>query len=195
MTPFYGQKKNAPAPHVPRVLGECWNTNAYTKTIRAACVRAGVDPWGSNRLRHTFGTEDTAEVYANETAACLLSIYDASVPYTYDPYTYPDNVSTANQAFMDGHYKQQMEFTLEETSDLRIGLRHFAPTVYDWACVDNFKLVYVKKKGTGIIDNGQLTIDNGVIYNLSGQQIVNGKSSNRKLPRGVYIVNGKKRVI
>ena len=34
-----------------------------------------------------------------------------------------------------------------------------------------------------------------VVFNLSGQQIVNGKSSNRQLPRGIYIVGGKKVVI
>ena len=99
---------------------------------------------------------------------------------------------------MDGHYKQQMEFTLEETTDLRVGLRHFTPTVYDWACVDNFKLVYVTDDATRIntIDNRLQTTDSShSVYDLSGRQIVNGKSSNRKLPRGVYINNGKKIVI
>ena len=144
-------------------------------------------------LRHTFGTEDTAEVYANEQATNLLSIYDDSVPYTYDPYTYPDNVTTANQAFQAGYYQQQMEFTLEETSDLRIGMRHFTPTVFDWACVDNFSLIYVMDNSTGIstIGKGQST---NAIYNLSGQ-MVNGKWSKGKLPKGVYIVNGKKVII
>lgn len=144
-------------------------------------------------LRHTFGTEDTAEVYANEQATNLLSIYDDSVPYTYDPYTYPDNVTTANQAFQAGYYQQQMEFTLEETTDLRIGMRHFTPTVFDWACVDNFSLIYVMDNSTGIstIAKGQST---NAIYNLSGQ-MVNGKWSKGKLPKGVYIVNGKKVII
>ena len=32
----------------------------------------------------------------------------------------------------------------------------------------------------------------GAVYNLAGQQIVNSKSSNRKLPRGINIINGKK---
>jgi hypothetical protein len=32
----------------------------------------------------------------------------------------------------------------------------------------------------------------GAVYNLAGQQIVNCKSSNRKLPRGIYIKNGRK---
>ena len=35
---------------------------------------------------------------------------------------------------------------------------------------------------------------NGKYYDLSGRQIVNGKSVNGKLPRGVYIRNGKKMV-
>lgn len=32
------------------------------------------------------------------------------------------------------------------------------------------------------------------IYDLSGRQIVNHKSSNRKLPKGIFIKNGKKRI-
>ena len=59
---------------------------------------------------------------------------------------------------------------------------------------------YAKKDPTGIeaIDNGQLTIDNsanGGIFDLSGRKIVNGTSVNGKLPKGIYIVNGRKVVI
>ena len=54
-TPIYGKRKDAP--HVPRVLGERWDSHAYGHTIRAACRKAGVAPWGANRLRHAFGTE------------------------------------------------------------------------------------------------------------------------------------------
>jgi len=42
-------------------------------------------------------------------------------------------------------------------------------------------------------DNAEMTNDN--IYDLQGRQIVNGKSINSKLPKGMYIVNGKKVVI
>ncbi len=53
---------------------------------------------------------------------------------------------------------------------------------------------------TGIVsmDNGQWIKDNGqddVWYDLSGRKIVNGKASNGKLPKGVYIRNGRKEVI
>ncbi|MBR6031424.1 MAG: carbohydrate binding domain-containing protein [Bacteroidaceae bacterium] len=148
-------------------------------------------------LRHTFGTEDTAEVYANEHATNLLSIYDASVPYTYDPYNYPDNVSTANNAFLAGHYKQTMEFALEEASDLRIGLRHFTPTVYDWACVDNFKLIYVTDNATRIeeVYNEKQGMGTSAVYDISGRRVATSASSAPALPKGVYIINGKKVVI
>lgn len=149
-------------------------------------------------LRHTSGTEGTAEIYANEHAVDMLSLYDASVPYTYDPYTYPDNVTSANNAFQAGNYQQSMEFTLNATTDLRIGLRNFVPTVQDWACVDNFSLIYMKDDDTGIetIDNEQLIIDNS-IYDLSGRKVANGQSSmvHGQLKKGVYILNGKKTVI
>ena len=141
-------------------------------------------------LRHTLGTEGTAEVYANSQSVNLLSIFDDSAPYTYEPYTYPDNVTTANNAFQAGYYQQMMEFTLDETSDLRIGLRNYTPTVFDWACVDNFSLIYMKDDDTGISSIGnKRTMDNSA-YNISGQKMANGK-----LPKGIYIVNGKKIVI
>ena len=55
VTPVYGERKQDP--HTPRVLGARWTTDAYSKTIRAACGRAKVSPWGANRLRHAFATE------------------------------------------------------------------------------------------------------------------------------------------
>lgn len=44
-------------PHCPRKVGTEWNTQSYGKSIAAACARAGVPRWGSNRLRHAFATE------------------------------------------------------------------------------------------------------------------------------------------
>ena len=68
-TPFYGRAKGAP--RVPRVLGERWTTDAYTKTIRAACGKAKITPWGANRLRHTFGTE-VRRAFGLEAARAVL---------------------------------------------------------------------------------------------------------------------------
>jgi integrase len=44
-------------PHAVRVPRNHWDTCSYTKTIHAACDRAGIDRWGANRLRHAFATE------------------------------------------------------------------------------------------------------------------------------------------
>ena len=40
-----------------RKLNPRWDVCAYTRTIRKACRRAGIDPWAANRLRHAFATE------------------------------------------------------------------------------------------------------------------------------------------
>jgi hypothetical protein len=47
--------------------------------------------------------------------------------------------------------------------------------------------MFIDGIATGIeaIDNGQLTMDNGVIYNLAGQRV-------NKAQKGLFIVNGKK---
>lgn len=69
-----------------------------------------------------------------------------------------------------------------------------------------FKLNLDESDATGVrlMDDGESKMDNSV-YNLQGRKVENGKSVNRKLPKGVYIVqpaegrmqgkNGKKVVI
>ena len=48
--------------------------------------------------------------------------------------------------------------------------------------------------GIEAIDNGQLTIDNSPVYNLNGQRVESSKLNvqSSKLPKGIYIQNGKK---
>ncbi len=36
--------------------GEAWTTQSYGRAVKEACIRGGIEPWGVNRLRHTFGT-------------------------------------------------------------------------------------------------------------------------------------------
>ena len=81
VTPIDGKQRTAP--HGPRVLGGCWTTDAYTKTIRAAGMKAGITPWGANRLRHAFGTEvrrafglDAARAVLGHTnGGCITDVY------------------------------------------------------------------------------------------------------------------------
>ena len=37
--------------------GEEWSTDSYTSALGKAARRAGLEPWGANRLRHAFATE------------------------------------------------------------------------------------------------------------------------------------------
>jgi hypothetical protein len=154
-------------------------------------------------LRHMQEAETDVEVYAATiegiqiqdcAATPMLSLYDSSVPYTYEPYSYPDNVTTANQAFVDGHYVQHLDFELSSTRDLRIGLRRFSPAVYDWTCCDNFRLIY-KDNTSGIVDDVKYKSPNApsAVYDLMGRRVsiskLNLSHSNRK---GIYIVGDKK---
>ena len=58
--------------------------------------------------------------------------------------------------------------------------------------LDEVKIVQAKPDGIESVDNGQRTKDNeaDAIFDLSGRQMVNGK-----LPRGLYIKNGRKIVV
>lgn len=82
VTPFYGSKKDNHDLHTPRELSEAWCTNAYTKTIYAACRRANIANWGANRLRHAFATEvrrqfglDAAKAVLGHTEGTVTDIY------------------------------------------------------------------------------------------------------------------------
>ncbi|MCR5819566.1 MAG: hypothetical protein K6F94_01250 [Bacteroidaceae bacterium] len=157
-------------------------------------------------LRHNDGEESLAEVYvqtqtataAGQTSVQMYSLFDSAQGYTYDPYTFPDNVATAAEAFGAGRYRQQMEFTLDETSDLRIGIRNFRPSVYDWACVDNLKLKYSRNNENSIAypEEENITSANrpSGIYDLCGRRLSAGNSSslNKSLPKGIYIIGGRK---
>jgi Leucine-rich repeat (LRR) protein len=49
--------------------------------------------------------------------------------------------------------------------------------------------------GISLTEEGRSQMEDGAIYNLAGQKIVNSQWSNGKLPRGIYIVGGRKVVI
>ncbi len=48
-----------------------WDTAAYGRTVRMACVRACIEPFGVNRIRHAFGTEVRRKFGLEATRAAL----------------------------------------------------------------------------------------------------------------------------
>jgi hypothetical protein len=115
----------------------------------------------------------------------MQSIYSAD-GYTFSPYNYPDNVATAETAFNNGDYLQQMDFQLDQTTDLRIGIRKFTPCINDWMCCDNFRLFYIGDDPTGIKTTDYSPADNGKTYDLNGRII------SQPVSHGIIIRNGKK---
>ena len=137
---------------------------------------------------HGNGTEElNAILFANDESLPIMSIFDSSTAenYTLSPYTYPDNVAQANQAFNTlGLYTNKLQTTVTDGT-LNIGIYNYESVNSDWCCFDNFRLTYLGpdtrvssvKQGTGRWPHD--------IYNLHGQRV-------SKPGKGVYIVGGKK---
>lgn len=166
---------------------------------RAGAIAEAYAAWQSNResaLR--------AEIYASDPESgvdngsiLVHSLYD-SEKYTYSPYTYPDNLITASTALnsTDGSYTNMLEFTLQEPSDVRIGIRNTNMIQLDWTAFDNFRLYYVGLP-TSIRQLDEKPVVDNRIYDLSGRAVGVDSSSAaiHTLPSGIYIINGKKVVI
>ena len=147
------------------------------------------------------GTEQLrAELYVNDVAQPFMSLFDESVPYTYSPYTYPDNVWTAHSAFnIDGEYAaNEVEYKLEQRGDLRLGIVKDEHKTNDWTCFDNFRL-YFKALPTAIREMTGTSVDGPVdVYTVSGVKVRSGVASGKVvdgLAEGIYIVGGRKVVV
>ena len=144
-------------------------------------------------------TARNARLYADEESVPLMRIGTGG-------YAKPANSQfAACQAFSQGDYADNSVAVSVTNGTLRIGVRSATTTGKDWTCFDHFRLAYIGDPAwTGIetMDDGRRMMDEGAIYkqgstivNLAGQKIANGKSSNGKLPRGIYITNGRKMVM
>lgn len=150
---------------------------------------------------HNNGTERLqALLYMNEQSQPFLSLYDASAPYTYSPYTYPDGVSDADRAFnTDGAYTgNAVECTLNEAGTLRIGVRKTAATSADWNCFDNFRLQYLG--GTDGISAAPAQPNDAPVdvFTVDGVLLrhqVKAQTATDGLPTGIYLVGHEKRVV
>jgi len=63
-------------------LNETYDTAAYGRAIARACVKAGVEKWSPNQLRHLFATH-VREVYGLEAAQVCLGHSNANVTQIY----------------------------------------------------------------------------------------------------------------
>jgi hypothetical protein len=56
-------------------------------------------------------------------------------------------------------------------------------------------MFFSNTSGIQQMENSESKMENSPVYDLSGRKIVNRKSVNRKLPKGIYIVGGRKVVV
>ncbi|MCO6043326.1 site-specific integrase [Aeoliella sp. ICT_H6.2] len=65
-----------------RKPGNCYNSASYARAIHRACIKAKVEPWSPNRLRHAAATEvrkrfglEAAQVYLGHSQAKVTEVY------------------------------------------------------------------------------------------------------------------------
>lgn len=181
-------------------VAEYWNTNfdfhqtlmglpegnyelSVTAFFRMADIYTAMAAWNSGSY------QSNAMLYAGTCETPVMSLYDASAQgYTQSPYTYPDNVTAANEAFNDkGYYVNTLNFTLDKETDLTIGIRKEAYNYSDWCCFDNFKLRYLgASTGVAGLQDGQGGGESRW-YQLNGKTVPGEPAAH-----GIYVRQGKK---
>ena len=111
----------------------------------------------------------------------------------------PDTKASAAAYFGKGRYDNELLFSIDETTDLKIGVK-FTSTTIDktahWTVIDNFRLY---SYGSSTPEEDEPTKlpsvevgsegSDSVVYNIFGQKVAD---SLEDLPRGLYISGGKK---
>ncbi len=150
---------------------------------RAGSINAGYKAW-KNNASSTYN----AQLYANGATTPLPNLYSSSA-YTYNPYTYPDNLKQASSALNNAsaYAPVSVNFDLNEGQSLRMGILKQAIVSADWVAYDHFQLYYVG--GTTGVANISSDPSSGYIYDLHGRLV---RKSLIDMPKGVYIFKGKK---
>ena len=83
LAPYFEKCNEDPTRHLfTNRKGEPHKVNAYGAAVKLACVKAGVEPWSPNQLRHAGGTEIRAK-YGLETAKIVLGHTDTKTTEIY----------------------------------------------------------------------------------------------------------------
>lgn len=158
---------------------------------RAGAVAPAWDLWCNNP-----DAIQSAEVYAEvsgdgeEKVSYVPNIYSEG-SYTYEPYTYPDNLLQANQTFNSGKlaYTCKVEFTVNSKDNVRLGIRKNGVLPSDWTAFDNFRLFRKADDEQSVISP---EMDFGGAVSKEKVFDVSGRRVERILHPGLYIVGGRK---
>ena len=105
-------------------------------------------------------------------------------------------LSTSNRTFADNS-GELLRFTLagNANGDIVVSDIHFFTPDGEDCTFNDIQMKVGVATDIQTAGNPQQTADNPDVYDLSGRKIENSKWSNRQLPKGIYIVNGKKVII
>ena len=173
------------------------------KLCAQAFMRPG--PYSSVYAPYIAGTAKvTTQLYIGSTYADVCHICDdrqSTAPSSgcqrmADGKYIPDNMQSGAAFFAKGLYESSVTSELAAKGNLRVGIRGTNASSGYWTMFDNFRLYFygLEPDMTGIDDiliNKEMEngVVDGPVYNLQGQ-LMGG--SIEGLPRGIYIVGGKK---
>jgi len=128
----------------------------YTLTC-SAFYRTGAIAAAYEAYQNDAPETRLAELYMNDQSTPVANLY-SSDSYTYDPYTYPDNLTDASTALNTRklYGENSVSLHIDEGQSLRIGLRKLQPVNADWVAYDNFRLQF-EGNATGITQHQMST--------------------------------------
>lgn len=197
----------------PGTVAEFFNTNFNVyqtlKNMPAGYYKFEIDGFYRNGIianaykSHVNNTEKlNAQLYIDSDGTIsserFMSLYDDDAPFVYLPtYTYPDNTAGANIAFnMKNAYKANVVVATVENNGatLKVGLKKTVSVGSDWTCFDNAHLYYkpFNDDPSAIED---LTVSGNSyekgVFDMTGRKVADSFVVG-SLPKGMYIVDGKK---
>lgn len=124
----------------------------------SAFYRAGAVADAYNAYNENSDVIKNAELYMNDNAVPLANLFSETEAFTYDPYTYPDNITAAGNAFNKSalYANNNVTTVLSEGQILKCGIRKLTTIANDWAAYDNLQLFYL-----GQADDIQQVVDHG----------------------------------
>ena len=128
----------------------------------------------------------------NDVATTVPNLFSSSA-YTYNPYTYPDNLKQASSALNDAsaYAPVSVSIDINEGETLRLGLRKQAIVSSDWVAYDHFQLIY-EGDTSDVEDVSSDPSGNDYVYDLQGRFIRQSSDNLEDMPKGVYIIKGEK---
>ena len=173
------------------------------------CANAFQRPGSSSSVYDTYMSQSaviTAWLYAGNNKQKLMNICEemqtkkiGGNESTVGGSLYiPNDMQAASLYFKKGLYDNRLTFEMNEGGDLTMGIKvTSAPSSY-WCIFDNFRLYYDGRtdidKITSIseVSEGRHAMTGFTVYSLDGRLLMKNASSIEGLPRGLYIINGKK---